>query len=291
MNSLPFKKNQFKYLASRIKCNPAELDWVLKNINDCYYEYKQVKKDKSGNIKTFADKTPKLRVISPSYGKLKRIQSSIKRNILDSIEMPSHVQGATRGKINITNAKLHQGKKFKFTTDLANFFPSITNALVYSTFLSNGFTNHQASDLTKLTTYKYGLPQGAPTSPALANLCFLHVDDIILRLCNENKITFSRFVDDLSFSSSKDFKEQIRPIIDIILSSGFKISYRKTFYRSNQTITGIDVFNNFIDVPSHIKLKALGETKSNEQITPYSTYQKRVRITNTNMISRLAPKS
>ena len=283
MNSLRFKKNQIKHLASIIKSDPHELEWVLDNIDRCYYEYEEFKRDKSGIIKKYKDGTPKKRLISPSYGKLKRLQTSIKLNILDQLEKPSHIQGATKGKSNITNAKLHQGKKFKLTTDLKDFFPSVTNKLVYHTFLEIGYTNHQASALTKLTTYKYGLPQGAPTSPALANLCFLNVDFLLLDLCRTYNITYSRFVDDLSFSSTQDFKEVVQRILDIILSSDFKISYRKTFYKSNQTITGIDVFNNFIDVPDHIKKKAKAEIEANKHETPYSTYQKRVRQTNTKM--------
>ena len=283
MNSSLFKKSQFKHLASILKCGVQDLEWVLKHIDYCYYEYEEYKRDKSGLVKTFKDGTPKKRIISPSYGKLKLIQSSIKRNILDHYQMPSHVQGATKGRSNISNAKLHQGKKFKFTTDLKDFFPSVTNDLVFHAFLKLGHSNHQASALARLTTYKFGLPQGAPTSPHLSNLCFLEIDDKIIELCSDHQITFTRYIDDLTFSSDQDFKELVKPLLNIIIKAGFKVSYRKTFYKSNQTITGIDVFNNFIDVPSHIKEKAKVEVISRQELGPFNTYQNRVRQTNSNM--------
>ncbi len=283
MNSLQFKKSQFKHLASILKCSVSDLEWVLNNIEDCYYEYQEYKRDKSGLVKTFKDGTPKKRVISPSYGKLKKLQRSVKLNILDIFKMPMHVQGATKGRSNITNAKFHQGKKFKFTTDLKDYFPSLTNYSVVYAFLKLGHSNHQASILAKLTTHKFGLPQGAPTSPQLSNLCFLEIDDKILEVCKEHEITYTRYIDDLSFSSTKDFKALVPQLLNLITGTGFKVSYRKTFYKSNQTITGIDVFNNFVDVPSNIKEKAKNEIVSKQELAPFNTYQKRVRLTNTNM--------
>lgn len=285
MNSLLFKKSQFKHLASILKCGAQDLVWVLNNIERCYYEYEEYKRDKSGLVKTFKDGTPKKRVISPSYGKLKKLQSSVKRNILDHFKMPYHVRGATKGRSNISNAKLHQGKKFKFTTDLKDFFPGVSNGLVFHAFLKLGYSNHQASLLVKLTTYKFGLPQGAPTSPQLSNLCFLEIDDKILEICEAHRLMYTRYIDDLTFSSTQDFKKLVIPLLDVIKDSGFKINHRKTFYRTNQTITGIDVFNNFIDVPANIKEKAKNEVALKQDSTPFSTYQKRVRQTNTNIVA------
>ena len=186
MSSSRFERNQLKYLAAILKCGVEDIQLVLGNSDDFYYEYQKYKKSKDGFIVTYLDGTPKKRTISPSLGKLKRIQSSIKRNILDKVVIPSHVQGGTRGKSNITNAKIHQGKKFKFTTDLQNFFPSVKNKLVYSVFLQLGYSNLQANWLTRLTTFKYGLPQGAPTSPHLSNLAFLSIDNKLLTLCGDS---------------------------------------------------------------------------------------------------------
>src|SRR5690606_32967363 len=101
----------------------------------------------------------------------------------------------------------------------------------------------------KLTTWKYELPQGTPTSSHLANLVFLETDFRLIELCNQNNIVYTRYVDDLTFSSSICFKHLLNDILYIVISGGFKISYRKTKYEGFQNITGIDVFNNYIDAP------------------------------------------
>jgi RNA-directed DNA polymerase len=280
MNFSRFERYQLKHLAAILKCNSVDLEFILENINDSYYEYQKYKKDKDGITKTFKDGTPKKRTITPSFGKLKIIQTSIKRNILDIAEIPLHIQGGVKGKSNISNAKIHQGKKYKLTTDLQDFFPRVKNGLVYSVFLRLKFTNIQANWLTKLTTYKYGLPQGAPTSPHLSNLAFIPTDNELLELCRANGITYTRFIDDLTFSSPLDFQEQIEKILSIITTKGFKVSQRKTFYCGKQTITGIEVSNNHIDAPFKIREKAKVEASLTSGSRPFTTYVKRIRKTN-----------
>ncbi|MBY0433530.1 MAG: reverse transcriptase family protein [Cyclobacteriaceae bacterium] len=282
-----FEKNQLKYLAAKLKCSIDELKFVLENVEDHYYEYSKYKKDKDGSIKTYSNGAPKKRTITPSKGALKKIQSNIKRNILDNVVMPTHIQGGVRGKSNISNAKIHQGKKYKFTTDLKDFFPSVNNGLVYSVFLKLGFTNVQANWLTRLTTYKYGLPQGAPTSPALSNLAFIPIDERLISLCQPNKITYTRYIDDLTFSSANDFVDKVREILTIVVSGGFRVSFRKTLYCGKQTITGIEVGNNYIDAPIKIREKVKEEKLSKTETKPFTNYLKRIRQTNTNRFNAL----
>src|SRR5690606_10788268 len=104
----------------------------------------------------------------------------IQKNILLKIDLPNYAFGAVKGKDNVDNAKQHQGKKYKFTTDLKDFFPSITNKAVNEMFVSQGFSHKVSGLLTKLTTYKGKIPQGAPTSSTLANLVFIKTGDILL---------------------------------------------------------------------------------------------------------------
>jgi RNA-directed DNA polymerase len=280
MNFLRFERNQLKHLAAKLRCSPEDLRFILKDVDDSYYEYSKYKKDKDGFIKTYYDGTPKKRTITPSIGVLKKIQSCIKRNILDNVPIPFHIQGGVKRKSNISNAKAHQGRKYKFTTDLQDFFPTIRNSLVYSVFLKLGFTNIQARWLTRLTTYKHGLPQGAPTSPALSNLSFIPIDEKLIELCKSEGITYTRYIDDLTFSSAIDFQDKIPKILRIVIDGGFRVSYRKTLYRGRQTITGIDVSNNRIDAPLKIREKAKDEQFSNSTAKPYTTYLRMIRQTN-----------
>jgi RNA-directed DNA polymerase len=284
MNSSLYKKSQLKLLCSIIGCKPDEVEYITCNIDDYYTEWFEKKANKvTGDFKRYKDGTIKERAIRPSLNRLKTIQSSIKNKILAPIHLPDNIHGGVKGRNNVTNAKPHQGKKYKFTTDLQDFYPSIKHNQVYHTFLSLGNSNHFAHWLTKLTTWKYELPQGTPTSGHLANLVFLETDKKLISLCEQNNLTYTRYVDDLTFSSQQDFKPLLNQILLIIKEGGFNISYRKTSYKGNQAITGIEIFNNFIDAPEKIKMKAAAEKHSDGNITPYSNYLKMIRRTNKNM--------
>jgi len=265
---------------------PSFRDRILcEHIESYYDKWVEEKKDKiTGKVKTYPDGTPKKRTIRPSYTRLKQIQKSIKVNILSKIELPINIQGGVKKKSNITNAKRHQGNKYQFATDLQDFFPSVSHKQIFKLFLGLGCSNHMAHWLTKLTSIEFELPQGTPTSTAIANLIFLETDKKLIALCDANQITYTRFVDDLTFSSQKDFRSLTSEILDIVRSSGFKISYRKTKYEGDQTLTGIKVFNNYIDAPDKIKEKAKAELSDASSIhTSYNTYLRNIRITNENL--------
>lgn len=281
MNSSQYRKSQLKYLCATIGCKTDELRYILAHIGDYYREWFEKKVNKStGDFKTYKDGTVKQRAIRPSVKRLKTIQSAIKNKILAPVPLPDNIHGGVKGRNNISNAKPHQGKKFQFTTDLQEFYPSVKNDRVHRMFLALGYSDHAANWLTKLTTWKYELPQGTPTSTHIANLVFLEIDRKLIELCARHGLTYTRFVDDLTFSSHEDFRCVTNEILDIIRNGGFNISYRKTSYKGNQTVTGIDIFNNYIDAPEKIKVKAKAEKTSEDKSKPYQNYFNAIRKTN-----------
>lgn len=281
MNSSQFKKNEFKRLCATIAFRPSQIEQVVANIDDYYQEWTEKKVDKkTGQFKKYQDGTLKKRTISPSIKELKIIQKNIKNNILAHIELPKNVHGGLKKRSNITNAKPHQGNKYQFTTDLQDFYPNISSKQVYDSLIRLAFSPHYASWLTKLTTWKYKLPQGAPSSTHIANIVFLETDLRLIELCNEHSITYTRFVDDLTFSSQQDFQDVIPELLNLVLSNNFSLSYRKTKYTGNQNITGVDVYLNKIDAPSDIIAKAKTESESMDSIKSYSNYLKNIRATN-----------
>lgn len=281
MNSSQYKNSQFKLLCTNIGYDPQKLKYIVENIDDYYNEWFEKKKDKKkGGFKKYSDGTLKTRVIRPSLKELKIIHKKIKNKILAPIKLPNHIHGGVKKRSNISNAKPHQGNKYQFTTDLQDYFPGIKHNQIYDTFLKLGFSNHYSNWLTKLTSWKYELPQGTPTSTHISNLVFLETDFILIDLCNKNNIIYTRYVDDLTFSSPKCFKHLLNEILQIVLDGGFKISYRKTNYAGNQNITGIDVHNNFIDAPEKIKLKAKEENSTSKEFKPYTNYLNNIRKTN-----------
>lgn len=273
MNSLQFKRNELKKFCSLVGFNTIDVQNIVQNLDKYYYEKIETKVDKNtGEPKKYKDGTIKQRVLRPSVKELKILQRRIKNKILAPIPLPPNVHGGVKGHSNITNARPHKGNKFQFTTDLLDFYPSISTKRVYETLVRLGFSSHMSSWITKLTTWKHELPQGTPTSTHIANLVLLETDIKLIELCNNHNITYTRYVDDLTFSSQQDFRPLINEFLDIITSTGLKLSYRKTKYKGNQTITGINVFLHKIDAPDKIKEKSKIELETNSSIKPYTIY-------------------
>lgn len=284
MNSSQYRKTQLKFLCATIGCKPEELEYILAHIDDFYREWFEKKENKStGKFKTYKDGTIKQRAIRPSVKRLKILQSAIKNKILAPVLLPANIHGGVKRRSNITNAKPHQGKKFQFTTDLQEFYPSVKNDRVHRMFIALGYSDHAANWLTKLTTWKYELPQGTPTSTHIANLVFLEIDRKLIAICERHGLTYTRYVDDLTFSSQVDFRPVTNEILDIIRDGGFNISYRKTAYKGNQTVTGIEIFNNYIDAPKKIKVKAIAEEIVEGKPKPYQNYVAAIHRTNKNL--------
>lgn len=265
-----------KHLAFELKVTLSEIDHILNNIDRFYYQKEILKKNENGTPKIKNGLTQK-RVLNPSIKRLKEIQKRLQRNILQRLQIPSYAFGAIKGKDNISNAKQHQGKKYIFTTDLTNFFPSITNKQVYEMFVSFDFSPTVARYLTKLTTYKGKLPQGAPTSPIVANLVFVKTGRHLQEYATLNNLTFTSFVDDLTFSSPTDFKGKTQEILNAIIADGFKISHKKTNYESKSpTVTGVIVKNNNLDLTKEFKEKLKDSTQSKERLEGLKRYHDRV---------------
>lgn len=232
INSLSELQGKLGYTLTQIKV-------ILSNKEEYYYHFSKLKQTIAGE--------KKYRHFNPSKSELKDLHNRIHTRIFGNITLPKHVQGCVRGRGNITNAKLHKGKLFKFHTDLRSYFDYVTNAQVYQALSDLGYSQKVSHYLTKITTHKGHLTQGPPTSPFLANIAALRMDKQILQLCKENGITYSRFVDDLCFSSQMDFKHLVPDIIRIINEAGYLIGYRKTKYKKGSLeITGCDIRNNIL---------------------------------------------
>ena len=170
MNSSQYKKNEFKKLCSIIGFKPTAVEQLISKMDTYYKEWVEQKTDKkTGDLKKYKDGTIKQRIIRPSLKELKIIQTNIKNRILAPIKLPDSVHGGVKKRSNVSNAKPHQGNKYQFTTDLQEFYPNINSQKVYDTLIGLNFSPHYSHWLTKLTTWKYELPQGTPTSTHIAD--------------------------------------------------------------------------------------------------------------------------
>ncbi len=261
-----------KGLQYELRCSLDDLENLIGFIDNYYYKFDKRKIKADGSVK--------IREIEPSKRRLKVIQKRINDRILTKVKFPNNVQGGVKGKSNITNAKLHLGKKFHFCTDIKKCFPSIRHNKVYSALIDNGFSPKVARLITNLCTYKGKLPQGNPTSSSLANIVLLSLDKKLIEFCNSHKIVYSRFVDDLVFSSQTCFKDQQNIILSEIYGSGFRISHRKTFYKIGPAeITGILVKHNKLALTNELKQKLL-MPRSKESLKGLQQYVSRIETSN-----------
>ncbi len=266
-----------------LRVNEKQLHEVIKNIDNFYYTKLEEKYDKkTGLLKMNKDGTPRYRVINPSTGLLKILQKRISTFLSMNISFPEYAYGGIKKKDNVLNAKKHQGKKYVFLTDMQDFFPFITCKMVYSEFVRLHFSSDVASVLTKLTTYKGHLPQGASTSSIIANLVFIPTGNKIKEFAQTHDLTFTTFVDDITLSSAIDFKDKTNQIIEIIYNGGFKISHKKTHYKSGKVdITGVKRCNNHITITDKFREK-LENIPENEPLVKQGCvgYKNRIHKTN-----------
>lgn len=266
-----------KHLAFLLKVEITEINNIISNIDKYYTEKIKLKKDKNGLPILDGKGRQKSRILNPSHKRLKVIQRRIQKNILLKLQLPDYAYGAVKGRDNVDNAAVHKGKKYHFTTDLRNFFPSINHYKVFEMLCNYQFSHEVARLLTKLTTYKGRLPQGAPTSSTLANLVFVKTGKNLESFAKKHQITYTSFVDDLTFSSPFDFKDKTNEIIEIIRKDGFKISHNKTNYSRNPLVTGVHVMNNHLKLSENI-INRLNDTTSlkKEQTKGLLLYKQKV---------------
>jgi hypothetical protein len=195
----------------------------------------------------------KIRPIKQPIGKLDDILRKVK-GVLDRIELPSYVHGGVKGHSPITNAAPHVRKAAVLNFDIADFFPSVRPRQVYEMFYKHcRFPADVARILTRLVTFEGQLPQGSPTSTAVANLVILPLAHRLCRLAQKHGCDYSQFVDDGTVSGP-GYIERLRPVIDkIIRQAGLQASPKPhkritRYYYQEQVVTGVAV-NKRIDVP------------------------------------------
>jgi RNA-directed DNA polymerase len=140
---------------------------------------------------------------------LKVIQWWILDNILYQANFPEYVTGFVRGQSPISNARRHVGHAHILNMDLKSFFPSIRIEKVRNIFREFNYGETIVEQLAQLTTLDDALPQGAPTSPCLANLATLELDKALATWAAERQLCYSRYADDLTFSSDDKMDQKI----------------------------------------------------------------------------------
>lgn len=222
------------------------------------------------------DGTPRL-IHSPS-GPLKRIQRRLTNILTEVYRPPRSVHGFLPHRGILSNAKLHEHKQFVLTLDLSNFFPSINWGRVSGLFIHKqyGLPAPVAYTIATIACHDNELPQGAPSSPIISNMICRGMDFYLESLAREHHCAYTRYADDLIFSTrSLYFPPQLASIAliggnpsvqlgdelaAVISGAGFAVNPNKTKLRTRtqqQLVTGL-VVNDGVNVQrrfvKHIRL-------------------------------------
>jgi hypothetical protein len=168
----------------------------------------------------------KWRHIDNPTGDLKAVQTRIYQQVLLPVPLPETVIGGVRGRSVRDHAAPHVGQPALVTLDLRACFPSIDHHTINRVYLRLGYSPAIAHVLTKLTTFQRSLPQGAPTSPALANLALLDLHVELQEIARERGLVLTQYVDDIAMSGA-GAQDAIEPVIQAIMRHGHSVSRRK----------------------------------------------------------------
>jgi RNA-directed DNA polymerase len=210
--------------------------------NDKYYKKMKVKKKNGG----FRD------IYCPSR-EMKGIQAWILRNVLDKIYQTDCATAFIRKRNIRYNAEIHKENRYLLCLDIKDFFPSIHYKKVYTIFKTLGYNPHVSHILTSYCTCNGILPQGGVTSPAISNAICIRLDNRISGYVGKHNITYSRYADDMAFSSKTPGPlVGIRKfVIKIIKDEGFFINEGKTRFlgpRKQLKITGLVLSENNVGI-------------------------------------------
>lgn len=175
-------------------------------------------------------KTGGTRTIEPPLRLLKRIQRCINRQLLAGLWLPDSIHAYRKHRSPKSAARPHARNPFLWVADVRDFYPSISSRRVNAVFWELGCTQPVSNLLTRLTTRRYCLPQGAPTSPMIANL-YLRTSGLAARLdglARKQALIVTFFGDDILISGRGSFKGLQPHLEGIINSSGLKLHPTKT---------------------------------------------------------------
>ncbi len=263
-------------LAERLELSPGQLAWLA----DVRGLERSVPREQLRNYRYRAHHRdgPVPRVIEAPKARLKEIQRWILTQILDWVPAHDAAHGFTRGRSAVTHAAVHTGRAAVLSLDLKDFFASVPAGRVYAIWRTLGYPPPVCHVLTGLSTnvvpaavwqaiavttpaeavearFRLGrqlatphLPQGAPSSPALANLAALGLDRRLSGLARASDLRYSRYADDLTFSGSERLHRHRAAfealVTTIIRAEGFTPNVAKAAIQSaggRQTVCGVVV--------------------------------------------------
>ncbi len=184
------------------------------------------------------------RWIDAPEDRLAALQRRLLQRVLYRIPAPDPAHGFVPGRSILSHASRHAGCAWVLGFDLRDFFPSVTRDRLDLT-LAPHLADPQVRDLVLALATRHGLlPQGAPTSPHLANLAFAPADARLADLAAHHGLAYSRYADDLTFSGDTCPEDFAREVASLVEAEGFRLAPEKTRAlgrHRRQQVTGLVV--------------------------------------------------
>lgn len=228
---VPPRIEKISDIAEYMKISHRTIRMLLINTAKYYRSFEMPKK--SGGTRTI--QAPRLF--------LKVVQWWIKDTILDCLPVDDAVHGFVKGRSFVSNAQVHLGARHVLNIDIASCFDSTDAKLIEKVYLRSGYNSAVSLQLAVLCSLNKALPQGAPTSPALLNQILGDFDTEVRLLAQKSGLTYSRYADDLTLSSSNRIDSSIVDIVAGKLGElGFTLNASKIHYmgaNDRKTVTGL----------------------------------------------------
>lgn len=199
------------------------------------------------------------RTIAHPSKELKNVQRRLLEMLRELLPISRAAMAYQKGIGIKENAKVHVQSRYLLKMDFNNFFPSITPDLLFDVLSRRNinFTNDDVRLLRGLLFWKpvrkggLVLSIGAPTSPLVSNSLLCGFDEKISEECVENSVFYTRYADDLTFSTNEKgglfkFPELIQGVLNDEFLGKITINHEKTVYSSkahNRHVTGITLTN------------------------------------------------
>ena len=204
-----------------------------------------------------------MRRISAPHGLIRELQDKLMLALQEVYDGHPSAHGFITGRNVVTNASSHAGKHWVLNVDLADFFPSINFGRIRGLFMAPPFQMgpKAATVMAQICVHGNGLPQGAPTSPVLSNFIAASLDRRLTRLAKEQRCGYSRYADDITFSTNQaifppalgrldrgaQLSERVRvgdALEQAIMACGFSVNHDKVRLQGrhrSQSVTGLTV--------------------------------------------------
>lgn len=171
--------------------------------------------------------------------------------LLNRIEKPDYLMSGVRGRSHVDNARRHKGDHAVAKVDIKKFYPSTSESIVKKGLRKVFLCSEDiAETLAKLSTVKGFVPTGSPVSQSLAFIVNLPMFNHINTYARQRDLTFTLYVDDLTFSGKKIPKNFIPYIQNHLKKNKAYSSHKIRQYNASteKVITGVVIKGSAVDI-------------------------------------------